>query len=239
MALLIVAMLPLLRLIVGRPEEVGQLALGAATRATPAARRSRRRRASASVYWCAATGTGACCWPPSLLTCGGVVVVSHLVPYATDRGIPAASAALLLSVNGVFSMAGALLFGHVADRIGARTTLGLIGLVQATCWSRTGLRGPLRAVRAVAGRHRALRRRHPHRLQRAAECRLRSRRVRQRAGAGDAADAALHFRGRSARRLDLRQHRAATSSPSRSRSPPSSPRPWSTWWSTASGPAPS
>ncbi len=61
--------------------------------------------------------------------------MSHLVPFATDRGIPTTSAALLLSVNGVFSMAGALLFGQVADRIGARATLGLIGLVQAACWS--------------------------------------------------------------------------------------------------------
>lgn len=137
MALLIVAMLPLLRLIVGRPEEAGQLALGAATRATPAAQPlAPQARVGFGVlvrsrwYWGVLLAA-------SLLTCGGVVVVSHLVPYATDRGIPAASAALLLSVNGVFSMAGALLFGHVADRIGARTTLGLIGLVQATCW--TGL----------------------------------------------------------------------------------------------------
>jgi len=61
--------------------------------------------------------------------------MSHLVPFATDRGISTTSAALLLSVNGVFSMAGALLFGQVADRIGARATLGLIGLVQAACWS--------------------------------------------------------------------------------------------------------
>ena len=79
-------------------------------------------------YWGALLGA-------SLLTCGGIVLVSHLVPYAIDRGIPAASAALLLSVNGVFSMAGALLFGQVADGIGARATLGLIGLIQATCWS--------------------------------------------------------------------------------------------------------
>jgi len=32
-------------------------------------------------------------------------------------------------------MAGALVFGSVADRIGARATLGLIGLTQAVCWS--------------------------------------------------------------------------------------------------------
>jgi predicted MFS family arabinose efflux permease len=138
MALLIVAIMPLLQLIVGRPEDAGQLALGADAR-TPAAEEpapTEHRGAMSTLvrspwYWGVLLSA-------SLLTCGGIVLVSHLVPYATDQGVPGASAALLLSVNGMFSMVGALLFGHVADRIGARVTLGLIGLIQATCWS--GLR---------------------------------------------------------------------------------------------------
>jgi MFS family permease len=135
MAALIVVTLPLLRLVASRPEDVGQRALGAAAVAvrTGPVPGAEPGSGVASLlgshrYWGALIGA-------SLLTCGGVVLVSHLVPYAIDRGIPAASAALLLSVNGAFSMAGALVFGQVADRLGGRAALGLIGLIQAMCWS--------------------------------------------------------------------------------------------------------
>jgi len=139
MALLLLAMLPLLRLVVSRPEDAGQLALGAqpappgATepvpgQTSPAARSGIAALLGSRWYWGALLAA-------ALLTSAGVVLVSHLVPYATDRGIPAESAALLLSVNGAFSMGGALVFGFVADRIGARATLGLIGVTQAICWS--------------------------------------------------------------------------------------------------------
>ena len=130
-----VAVLPLLQLVVSRPEDVGQRALGADVAANtaradvpPEAPRQLAAFVHSTWYWGALLAAG-------LLSCGGIVLMSHLVPFATDRGISTASAALLLSVNGVFSMAGALLFGQVADRIGARATLGLIGLVQAACWS--------------------------------------------------------------------------------------------------------
>jgi predicted MFS family arabinose efflux permease len=135
LAAVFVTVLPLLQLVVSRPEDVGQRALGAD--AAPETARADLppeppRPLAAFVrspwYWGALLAAG-------LLSCGGIVLMSHLVPFATDRGIPTASAALLLSVNGAFSMAGALLFGHVADRIGPRATLGLIGLVQAACWS--------------------------------------------------------------------------------------------------------
>lgn len=133
-----VVLLPLLQLVVSRPEDVGQRALGGGaaldtdTDASAAVPPEPAQGFAALVrspwYWGALLAAG-------LLSSGGIVLMSHLVPYATDRGIPTASAALLLSVNGVFSMAGALVFGHVADRIGARATLGLIGLIQALCWS--------------------------------------------------------------------------------------------------------
>jgi len=130
-----IAVLPLLQLVVSRPEDVGQCALGAGaaaqtgrTNLPPEPPRQLSAFVWSAWYWGALSAAG-------LLSCGGIVLMSHLVPFATDRGIPTASAALLLSVNGVFSMAGALLFGHVADRIGPRATLGLIGLVQAACWS--------------------------------------------------------------------------------------------------------
>jgi MFS family permease len=42
----------------------------------------------------------------------------HLVPYATDQGVPAASAALLIAAIGVGSTAGRFLLGGLADRLG-------------------------------------------------------------------------------------------------------------------------
>ena len=47
----------------------------------------------------------------------------HLVPYALDHGVPAASAALLLGVIGVGSTAGRFLLGGVADRVGRQLAL--------------------------------------------------------------------------------------------------------------------
>ncbi len=49
---------------------------------------------------------------------GVFVPFVHLVPYATDHGVPAASAALLVAAIGVGSTAGRFLLGGLADRLG-------------------------------------------------------------------------------------------------------------------------
>src|SRR5262245_10835750 len=54
---------------------------------------------------------------------GAFVPFVHLVPYAMDRGIPQASAVLLLGAIGVGSTAGRFGFGDLADRIGRRLAL--------------------------------------------------------------------------------------------------------------------
>ena len=61
----------------------------------------------------------------ALLYLGGVlasfgvfVPFVHLVPYATDHGVPAASAVLLMGAIGVGSTAGRFLLGGLADRLG-------------------------------------------------------------------------------------------------------------------------
>jgi len=138
--------LPLLRGIVDRPEAVGQLALGAypseasasadPTATTPSALLLRDLR-----FWILV-----CC--AGLITCGGIIIVSHIVPFATDRGIAATSASLLLTINGICGMLGALFFGWVADRMGPHATLTLIGLFQTLLWS-TLLAFPAFGVLAV------------------------------------------------------------------------------------------
>ena len=70
-----------------------------------------------------------------LITCGGIVISSHLFAFVTDIGVDATRAALLMTIVGTSSMAGALLFGWVADRIGARITVGLIAFMQVALWS--------------------------------------------------------------------------------------------------------
>jgi MFS family permease len=57
----------------------------------------------------------------------------HLVPYATDHGIPQASAILLLGAIGVGSTAGRFFLGGIADRVGRTLTLVamLIGMAAA------------------------------------------------------------------------------------------------------------
>ena len=54
---------------------------------------------------------------------GAFVPFVHLVPYATDHGIPQSSAILLLGAIGVGSTAGRFFLGGLADRIGRTLTL--------------------------------------------------------------------------------------------------------------------
>jgi MFS family permease len=54
---------------------------------------------------------------------GAFVPFVHLVPYATDHGIPPSTAVLLLGVIGVGSTAGRFFLGGLADRIGRQLAL--------------------------------------------------------------------------------------------------------------------
>jgi MFS family permease len=61
--------------------------------------------------------------------------IFHMVTHAIDRGVPAMAAVTVLSVAGLSSLAGKIICGLVADRVGAKRTL-LVGLVaQATAVS--------------------------------------------------------------------------------------------------------
>lgn len=131
-AALLLLTLPLLWLVVDRPEDVGQQPLGAepapAASSTDPAGGFYATLLRDPYFWGILVSAG-------LITTGGIVIVSHLVPFATDRGVAPTAAAMLISVNGTASMVGAMLCGWVADRIGARLTVGLIGLTMAVLWS--------------------------------------------------------------------------------------------------------
>lgn len=125
--------LPLLLLVVDRPEDRGQQplggSLGAGLAPTPGGAAGAVGPLLRDAYfWGILLSVG-------LITCGGIVISSHLVPYATGHGIEPTRAALLLTINGSASMAGALACGWIADRIGARVTCALLGIVLAGVWS--------------------------------------------------------------------------------------------------------
>jgi len=51
------------------------------------------------------------------------LIMTHLVPYAQDRGLPAVTAAGLFSILGTFSIIGRLGSGMISDRVGAKPVL--------------------------------------------------------------------------------------------------------------------
>ena len=59
------------------------------------------------------------------------LVFTHLVPHATDIGISAGEAAIVLSLIGGASIAGRGLMGTVSDRIGRKVTAVICALLQA------------------------------------------------------------------------------------------------------------
>ena len=80
------------------------------------------------------------CLYAACLVCsfGLFVPFVHLVPYALDHGVPAASAVLLLSLIGVGSTAGRFFLGGLADRMGRQLALMMMfaGMALAlTVWA--------------------------------------------------------------------------------------------------------
>lgn len=125
-------LVPLLLCVVASPADVGVEPYGARAIAGPP-------RAEGSVASDGVLGGGEIIRNPSfhvlwigigLLTAGGVMMTTHLIPLALDKGLDLPSASLLLSAFGISASLGAVLFGWLADRIGARRAVA----VQALAW---------------------------------------------------------------------------------------------------------
>ncbi len=65
---------------------------------------------------------------------GGIVLVTHIVQHALGLGISLPLASLLLSVNGIASMCGALFFGWLSDRLSPLGAIMVNVALQATAW---------------------------------------------------------------------------------------------------------
>jgi len=130
LAVVVLLLLPLTRLIVDRPADVGQSALGADSAAPTAAVAEAQDTAHPMrepAFW-ATTYCG------GIVAGAGVTISTHLVPFATGAGYGLQSAAFLLTVMGGAGMAGGVLFGLLADRVGGARTLGLMCLALALLW---------------------------------------------------------------------------------------------------------
>ncbi len=63
-------------------------------------------------------------------------VMVHIVPHASDTGIPEVSAAVILSVIAVFAVIGRLIVGFISDKVGGRKalTVCLILMILSAVW---------------------------------------------------------------------------------------------------------
>jgi MFS family permease len=71
----------------------------------------------------------------SLLTAGGIMMVTHMVPLALDRGVSLTSASLLLAIFGGSGAIGSLIFGWLVDRIGPRLSFVVLAFGWILPWS--------------------------------------------------------------------------------------------------------
>jgi MFS family permease len=130
-AVLLLALIPLMLMIVDRPDRVGQSAHGAieaiAGGAPAAGEMTAGQMLRFTPFWVLTLGVG-------LISAGGMVMVAHLVALGTGRGLSLPSASLLLAGFGVAGVAGAPIFGWLSDRIGGRRAFALLCFAQVPPW---------------------------------------------------------------------------------------------------------
>jgi MFS family permease len=128
--------IPIWLFVVSRPEDVGLSTDGDPIAAAPNAQRSADVAAALSTrellrsrnFW-SITATVGLIWLPVS------VLLAHLVPYATDLGVTAQWAAILMSVYAGSSAIGRVGFGMLADRFDKRVVMGCVLAIAALSWA--------------------------------------------------------------------------------------------------------
>ena len=124
--------IPLSLLLKKDPREVGALPDGAKSRtsvigiedtSTPAAYLSPRQDIKTISFWFITL-----VW--FLFAFSFFLILTHLVPHATDVGFSAGEAAIILVLMGLTNIAGRILMGIVSDRIGGKATVAICAVVQ-------------------------------------------------------------------------------------------------------------
>lgn len=78
-------------------------------------------------FWLIGMGLG-------MITGSGTAFVTHAVPLAVQHGIQLTAASSIISAFGIGTLAGALLFGWLIDRIGSLFALAINAALQAALW---------------------------------------------------------------------------------------------------------
>ena len=117
---------------VKRPEDVGQFPDGQPALETAAPESSEHGESAPPIlrqpaFWLLAFIFG-------FIASASIVLISNLVPYASDLGISRERAAYILSSFAVFTSVGKVLFGLLVDRIDMRVALWLALGLQTTGW---------------------------------------------------------------------------------------------------------
>lgn len=129
---LFVALVPILMLVVEKPEDVGQKAPGAEPVTAGEAQPSAPLMSAGMIF------SDARFWVLSMiigiLTAGGIAFVTHGAAMAMSKGMDLATASMLLSAYGGGTLVGAFAYGWLIDRIGAFTTLIINAAFVALVW---------------------------------------------------------------------------------------------------------
>jgi MFS family permease len=102
---------------------------------------------SSRAFWCLSLGVG-------IIAGGGTLLTAHIVPLAVGRGFALEPASLLLSAYAAAGLIGALLFGWLSDRFGARNTLVINAVGQIVLWGALmmiGVYGMMMTIAALIG----------------------------------------------------------------------------------------
>lgn len=142
-ALMAVSLIPLLFVVDYPPDAAGAAASGNAA-AKAASSFSFARLAGSPPFWIVAAGFAA-------VMTGSMILGAHLVPMATGWGLDPTHAAGLVSVMSLVGMAGTVVFGWLADKIGGGRSLAIICIGSGLLWAMLLLRPPYPVLILVIG----------------------------------------------------------------------------------------
>jgi MFS family permease len=125
--------LPLSQLLKRDPYEMGVLpdGIGAHTRDTENANESVQFRSSSLMQALKTRSFWALIFMSFSHGFSFMLIQTHIIPYATDRGFTTGEAAIVLSLIGGVSIIGGILMGRISDSVGRKTTIISSLLLQA------------------------------------------------------------------------------------------------------------
>lgn len=132
-AAIFASLVPLMALVIERPEQVGQQPWGADhaasadVAAAPASRLSPKDIVFAPSFWIVSLGVG-------VIAGTGSAYVVHIIAFGVAQQMSLQQAAMMLSIYSGSGILGSLVFGWLADRYGPVVALSITAFFQAALW---------------------------------------------------------------------------------------------------------